>query len=129
MIGLRRTYRDVAKEISEGLASGSVVPESESTENEMGLLAGLLFQYLSPRKVAFVVGDSGSMGMIHSSSQVMIQIDPKAYESLPEDVKARFNKKTQELREKGVKIKIKDLKGKPIDMTGIIGITPNAASR
>ena len=116
MIGFRRTYRDVAKEISEGLTSGDVVLDAESPQNEMALLADFLFHYLAPRKVAFVVGGSGRMGRISGRSQVLIQIDPRAYQSLPEDVKARFHSRTQHLREKGVRIKVKDLQGRPVDM-------------
>jgi len=134
MIAHGRTYQDVAREISDGLASGSVVLEGESTENELGLLAGMLFQYLTPRKVAFVAGRAGSIGAgspaaIGGISQVMIQIDPKAYEELPEHVKASFNKRTQDLRDRGVKIKIKDLKGKPFYMPESVEMSHNSILR
>lgn len=115
MIGLRNTYRDVARELSDGLRSGHVVLEQESTMDEVGLFAGLLFQYFAPRKVAFVVGSASSMGIFGSNSQIMVQIDPKDFEKMPEEVKADFYMTTKDLINRGVKIKIKDLKGNMID--------------
>jgi hypothetical protein len=111
MIGLRRTYGEVAKELSEGLRSGQIGLEEVPTMDEMGLLAGLVFQYLAPKKVAFILGATGSAGIVGSHPQIMIQIDPKDYENLPDEAKARFSIKTQELTGKGVKIKFKDLHG------------------
>lgn len=114
MIGLPRTYHDVAKEISEGLASGCVLLESESIGNEMWQFAGLLVQYLAPKKVAFVVRNTTARGTVGGRSLVMMQIDPEAFESLSEEIKTRFSEQAQDLRSKGVEIKIKDLRGERI---------------
>jgi hypothetical protein len=111
MIGLRRTYREVARELSEGLQSGQISLDEEPTMDEMGLLAGLVFQYFAPKKVAFVLGATGSAGIVGANPQIMIQIDPKDYENLPNEAKVHFSMKTQELTDKGVKIKFKDLHG------------------
>ena len=127
MIFQRRTYQDVAKEISDGLMSGDVVLESEPAQGEMGLLAALVFQHLTPRKVAYTIGAARSMGGVLSKpSQVMFQIDPKEYENLPEDVKARFSIKTRELTQRGVKVIIRDLKGRVIAISGFAGPTMSA---
>jgi hypothetical protein len=117
MMRYLKTYQEVARELSEGLASGSVTLEEEPMQNEIGGLAALLFEYLPPRKFAFARGGSTSIGLVAGSPKMMIQIDPKAYENLPGDVKASFLQRTKKLREKGVKIKIKDLKGKVFSMS------------
>jgi hypothetical protein len=111
MIGLRRTYRDVARELSDGLSTGHIVLEKESTPDELGMFALLLFQHLAPRKVAFFGAGSSGLGMFRSHSQIMVQIDPNEFENLPKEVKANLVIRTQELASKGFKIKIKDLKG------------------
>ena len=118
MIFPRRTYQDVAEEISDGLLSGDVLLESEPAEAEMGLLAAMVFQHLTPRRVAYTVGAAGSVGGILSKpSRVMLQIDPKEYENLPEEVRASLSIKTRRLMEKGVKVTVRDLKGRLISIS------------
>jgi hypothetical protein len=130
MIGLRRTYQDVAREISEGLSSGHVILKNDSTQDEMGFLAALFFRHLAPKKVAFVVGASASTGgFSEENSRIMIQLDPENYENLPEEVKASLNLKTRELIEKGVKFKVKDLEGKTIDISRFINMNRDTAIR
>jgi hypothetical protein len=116
MIGLRRTYSEVAHELATGLESGKLTLENESTDQELSFFAALLFQYLAPRKLAFAVGTIHGIEMLPSNAQLMVQFDPKVYESLPEEVRVAFDTKMQELIERGVKIKAKDLNGKPINM-------------
>ena len=122
MIGLKKRYTDVARKLSLGLSDGTITMESELGDEGLSLFAAFLFQYLAPQRVAFALGASSGVATIDSNTQVMIQFDPRHYESMPEEVKVAFYKHVQELVKKGARIEAKNLNGKPMDLLGHLSL-------
>jgi hypothetical protein len=121
MIFLKKTYRDVAREISEGLASGSVTLESPEIRSDIGILTAFLFQYLHPTRLAYAITGAAGVGTLAGRPNLTVEIEPEEYEGLPDEVKTRLREQLQELQQKGAEIEIRDARGNRIPLGRTIG--------
>ena len=105
MIRACRTYQDVAKELSEGIASGTVTLGEDDQRNALGMLAAFLIRSLSSTRLEYL-----ARGLF----RMTVEVTEDEFFCLPDHVKLELKERLKELEERGVEVEIKDVGGRTI---------------
>ena len=138
MIGLKHTYKSVAKELTEGLASGEITlgREEEASELELGVLAALFAQF-TPTRIT-VVGSawytvvnqiggiqlpSGAQVVSMGHKKLIVEVPPGSLDRLSFEEQTKFFDQLTPYMRQGVEVEITEPAGKRMTFEGSYIIT------
>jgi hypothetical protein len=114
------TYRDVARELAEGLASGDVVLEEDDSSEDLAAFAYFALNFVHPVRLSYAAGAaaaSAAFGMEMAkkpeTKTMRVELSPEQFDSLPKKVKDRLLDQLKELHARGVELEVTDAKGRP----------------